>query len=238
MGHLQFALDAAYSCVGTSALPDLAEAAARVGEPAVAERAADQLSRSTLASGTPFALGVEARTRALLTGGSDADGLSSPPSPTSGRPAPWCIWPAPTCSTASGGAASAGGEKPARSCGWPTRCSAPRAGLPSRNGAELEATGEHTRRRTVEAADSLSPQGGPHRPSGSRGRVEPRNRRPALRQPAYRRVSPDEDLHQARCEFPRAAGVPDAAPYSLSDGACPVVGQSTHVEFTDANGGA
>ncbi len=58
----------------TWALPELVEAAVRCQEREVAERALERLTESTGASGTERALGIEARSRALL---SDADAAES-----------------------------------------------------------------------------------------------------------------------------------------------------------------
>jgi len=52
--------------VSTWALYELIEAATRAGQPADAPRALGQLSESTEASGTDWALGIQARSRALL----------------------------------------------------------------------------------------------------------------------------------------------------------------------------
>jgi ATP/maltotriose-dependent transcriptional regulator MalT len=49
------------------ALPELVEAAARAGEDRIATRALDTLTESTRAGGTDAGLGVEARSRALVT---------------------------------------------------------------------------------------------------------------------------------------------------------------------------
>jgi DNA-binding CsgD family transcriptional regulator len=56
-------------------MPELIEAAVRCGEHRVAERAFVRLAESTRASGTDWGLGLEARSRALLTDGDAADGL-------------------------------------------------------------------------------------------------------------------------------------------------------------------
>jgi DNA-binding CsgD family transcriptional regulator len=56
-------------------LVELIEAAARSGKPALAADALAQLSETTGASGTDWALGVEARSRALLTDGEAAEPL-------------------------------------------------------------------------------------------------------------------------------------------------------------------
>ncbi|WP_438872432.1 ATP-binding protein [Paractinoplanes maris] len=60
----------AYSSI---ALPELIEAAVRAGQPKRAAVALEQLSRRTRASGTPWALGLEARSRALLSSGPAAE---------------------------------------------------------------------------------------------------------------------------------------------------------------------
>jgi ATP/maltotriose-dependent transcriptional regulator MalT len=57
------------------ALPELVEAAARVGEIELARDALDRLSETTQPAGTEFALGIEARSRALLSDGAAADDL-------------------------------------------------------------------------------------------------------------------------------------------------------------------
>jgi DNA-binding CsgD family transcriptional regulator len=57
------------------AVAELIEAAVRCGEHRLAARALERLAVTTRASGTDWALGVEARSRALLTDGDAADGL-------------------------------------------------------------------------------------------------------------------------------------------------------------------
>ena len=54
---------------------ELIEAAARCGKPDLAADAHDRLSQTTAASGTDWALGIEARSRALLTEGDAAEPL-------------------------------------------------------------------------------------------------------------------------------------------------------------------
>ena len=61
--------------VSAWALPELVEAAARAGNPRLARDALRRLSRVTQACGTDVALGVEARSRALLSYGMAADDL-------------------------------------------------------------------------------------------------------------------------------------------------------------------
>ncbi len=57
------------------ALSEQIEAATRSGEPERAARALSQLSETTRAAGTDWALGIEARSRALMSDGENAEGL-------------------------------------------------------------------------------------------------------------------------------------------------------------------
>src|SRR4051812_2037053 len=71
------AIDVApYSELSTpTAIAELVEAAARAGEVRIAERALERLTLSTRPSGSDWALGVEARSRALLSDGDAAERL-------------------------------------------------------------------------------------------------------------------------------------------------------------------
>jgi DNA-binding NarL/FixJ family response regulator len=59
--------------LGTLALPDLVESAVRSGEMATAEQALERLSERATASATPWALGLLARSRALVATGDESD---------------------------------------------------------------------------------------------------------------------------------------------------------------------
>jgi DNA-binding CsgD family transcriptional regulator len=83
LGRYDAALDAcreagarAYE-LGTSrrAVPELVEAASRSGDAKLAAKALERLSEMAHASGTEWVLGVEARSRALLTDGAAAEAL-------------------------------------------------------------------------------------------------------------------------------------------------------------------
>jgi DNA-binding CsgD family transcriptional regulator len=83
LGRYQEAVDAADTVTGRIdqlgytlwALPELAEGAARCGNLALAVRAVSLLERTTLPSGTEWALGMLARCRALTAGGGQAEEL-------------------------------------------------------------------------------------------------------------------------------------------------------------------
>src|SRR5262252_4630198 len=61
--------------VSAWALPELVEAAVRAGDAAIARDALERLAETTQPAGTDFALGIEARSRALLSDGASADTL-------------------------------------------------------------------------------------------------------------------------------------------------------------------
>ena len=61
--------------VSTFALPELVEGAARGGDDELAREALERLAPTTQACGTDFALGIEARCRALLSDGAAGDAL-------------------------------------------------------------------------------------------------------------------------------------------------------------------
>ena len=69
------AADANEMIVSSWALPELVEAAVRSGQPEVARVAAARLAERTSASGTDWALGIEARARALVADDSAAEEL-------------------------------------------------------------------------------------------------------------------------------------------------------------------
>jgi DNA-binding CsgD family transcriptional regulator len=83
LGRYADALEAAHEAserpeeLGTSTwtLPELIEAATKSGNPELAARALERLSETTQASGTDWALGIEARSRALLNDGEPAERL-------------------------------------------------------------------------------------------------------------------------------------------------------------------
>jgi DNA-binding CsgD family transcriptional regulator len=82
LGHYEHALAAAQHAsaqddlrISTWTLPELVEAAVRSGRPQVAADALKRLSERTRAAGTTLALGIEARSCALISEGAPAEGL-------------------------------------------------------------------------------------------------------------------------------------------------------------------
>ena len=65
--------DPLYVCMW--ALPELIEAAVRNGKPQAASDALERLAETTQVGGSDYGLGIEARSRALLSDGEAADGL-------------------------------------------------------------------------------------------------------------------------------------------------------------------
>jgi DNA-binding CsgD family transcriptional regulator len=141
-------------------LVELIEAAARSGEPELAADALGQLSQTTTASGTDWALGIEARSRALLTEGQAAEPLY--------REAIERLEPT-RVRVELARAHLLYGEwlrrerrrLDAREQLRHAHHSFTEFGMEAfaeRARVELEATGEHARKRTVETRDDLTPQ--------------------------------------------------------------------------------
>ena len=136
LGHYAEALAAAqpateetYQPLGTQlVLPELIEAAVRTGRAELAREALERLSAMTAIKGSDWAKGLEARSRALLSRGKDAERRYAEAVERLGRTRCGPSSPVPTCSTASGSVASTGGSTHATSCAPPTSCS-PRSAL-------------------------------------------------------------------------------------------------------------
>ena len=88
--------------VSVWALPELVEAAARTGDGELARDALERLAETTQPAGTDFALGIEARCRALLADGDSAEVLYREaierlerrqlrPDQARGTPPPWRV---------------------------------------------------------------------------------------------------------------------------------------------------
>jgi hypothetical protein len=110
------AVDPSYRDRSPRPMAELAEAAVRSGERELAGLALERLTETTRAAGTEWAAGIEARSRALLTEGAEAENLYQRRSNGWVARASVCSSPAPTCSTANGCGASAAAVRPATSC--------------------------------------------------------------------------------------------------------------------------
>ena len=101
---------------------ELIEAAARTGSSERAAGALRRLSEATSAAATDWALGIQARSRALLSDGEPAEGCTSRRSGGSAGPGSVPNWPARTCFTASGCAGRTAAWTRASSSASLTRC--------------------------------------------------------------------------------------------------------------------
>ena len=181
-------------------LVELVEAGARSGAHDVAADALRQLEERTRAAGTDWALGILARSRALLSGGQAADALyreaierlERSSYRRSSRPRPPAV------------RRVAAPREPARGCARATayrvRDARPHRGRSVRRARPPRASGH---RRDSAQAHGRIPRcshrsGGAGRPARCRRAHQPRDRHPALHQPPHRRVPPAQGVHQAR----------------------------------------
>ena len=190
--------------------PSSIEAAARSGKP---ERAAGPLARLAEiaeANGTDWALGcIEARA-ALLADGAAAEQLYREAIERLARTRiRVASSPARTSSTASGCAARTAASTRASSCAPRTSCSREMGNeaFAERARRELLATGETVRKRSVETLDELTPQEAQIARLAADGLHEPGDRRPAVPQPAHRRVAPAQGVREARHHVPQGAAL-------------------------------
>ena len=146
--------------VSVWSLPELVEAATRSGQGDVANAAIESLSQRTRASGTDLALGVEARSKALVSDGAVAEGLYQEAIERLGRT---------RLSLELARAHLLYGEWLRRDrrridarvqlrCAQDTFTSMGAEAFAARAGRELLATGETARKRTVETRDELTAQ--------------------------------------------------------------------------------
>ena len=188
--------DSPFSYLG---LAELIEAAARTGDTETAADALERLSEATGASGTDWALGIEARSPRCSAS-------TRRPRACTARRSPGSSGPAYTLESTR--AHLLYGEYLRREG---RRLDARRQlrlahDLFGRMGAdafaerarrELRATGETLRPRSVEAVVALTAQETQIARIGARRPYQPRDRRPALHQPQDRRVAPAQRVHQA-----------------------------------------
>jgi DNA-binding CsgD family transcriptional regulator len=142
------------------ALPELVEAAARVGDAELARQALDRLAETTQPAGTDFGLGIEARSRALLSDGESADVLYRE---AIGRLGRTHLRPELARAHLLHGEwlRREGRRVDAREqlhAAYDLFVAIGMEAFADRARRELVATGEHVRKRTVETVDELTPQ--------------------------------------------------------------------------------
>jgi DNA-binding CsgD family transcriptional regulator len=139
------------------ALIELVEAGARSRRPEVAAGAFRRLGDRTRASGTEWALGIEARSRALLSDGQAADALYREAIDRLARTRVAVHLARRTCSTANGCVGRTASWTPASNCVPPfSRIGA--ESFAERARRELQATGEVVRKPPAQTLDKLTAQ--------------------------------------------------------------------------------
>ena len=203
------------------ALVELIEAAVHCDLPEEAAAALGRLSERTQASGTAWALGVEARCRALVSGDESLyresiERLLRQPRGGRARAQPARVRRVAAAREPAHGRTRAAARRPRElqphgSRGIRRACP-PRAARHRRDRAPAHPG--HARR-----ADA---PGAPGRAAGPRRAHQPGDRRPAVHQPAHGRVPPAQGVPQARCRQPQGASrrarghVPTGPSWALS----------------------
>ena len=217
LGRYELACEAAGKAVAADeistsswALWELVEAAVRSDARGVASEALARLVERTSASGTDWARGVEARSRALLAEGPEAEGLYLQAIERLGRCRIATHLARARLTTASGCDARTGASTPASSCAarsTPSRRSAPGA-FAERTRRELighRREGPQAHDRDARRAHAA---GGADRPARPRRPLQPRDRRTALHQRPHGRMAPAQGLREARDQLAQATFAP------------------------------
>ena len=186
---------------------ELIEAATRTGQTGRAADALRSLSETTSASGTDWALGVEARSRALLSVGEPAELLYRTAIQRLGRTRIrmdlarahllYGEWLRRENRRVDAREQLRGAHEMLKAMGA--------EGFAERALRELLATGETVRKRTVETAGQLTPQEAQIALRARDGRTNQEIARRAVPQPAHRRVASAQGVQQARHHLPRGA---------------------------------
>ena len=191
----------------TTALPDLVEAAVRCGELDTARRAVDALREQTEASPTAWARGVEARSRALLSEGDDADALyrqaiSELAESRLGVELARAQLLYGEWLRRQNRRVDAREQLRAAHEAFAEMGAAPFAERAAARAAGHRGDGAQAHGRDAGRAD---PARGPDRADGGRRRHECRDRRPAVPQPANGRVAPAQGVREAGHQLPPGA---------------------------------
>ena len=194
------AVDPSHRDGSSRPMAELVEAAIRSGERQIAGLALQRLTETTSAAGTDWALGIEARSRALVSDGDAAENLYRDAIERLSRTSirvqlarahllygEWLRR-----------------ERRRRDARHQLRTalemftSMGTEGFADRSQRELAATGERARKRSVETREDLTPQEAQIARLAARRPVERGNRRAAVRQPEHRRLPPAQRVLQAQ----------------------------------------
>jgi len=213
LGHYTAALAAAQQAsehdelgFGVWVLPELIEAAMRCGDHEIAAAAFRQLSERTSLSGSQWARGIEARSRALIAGGQDAEEFYLEAISQLGRS---------RMTVHLARAHLIYGEwlrrenRRAHARGQLRSAHQMLASMGADGFAE-RAAHELRHRRTRPQPDHRSPRpahrpGDSDRPAGGRRPVQPPDRCPAVHQPAHRRIPSAQNIRETLDRFPQSA---------------------------------
>ena len=215
LGRYEEARDAAWEALqpdpigyGSFLVPGAGRGRVADRRPSLLESALGWLAERTGAIESDWALGIAARVRALMSEGEEAEEpLPRRRSSASPEPGSDPSSPALTSSTANGCDANAAASTRESNCAPPSSASTAwaREAFAGRAERELEATGEHARKRTVETRRPAHPAGGPDRAPRRDGLT---NREIAARlfiSPEHRRVPPPQGIPEARREVAHPA---------------------------------
>jgi tetratricopeptide (TPR) repeat protein len=191
-------------------LTELIEAAVRSGQPERARRAFERVQETTRPAGTDWALGIEARSRALLSDGDDTEELYRE-AITRLRRTSIRVQLARTHLLYGEWLRRERRRLDAREelrtayelfTDFGVEAFAERARL------ELQATGERARKRTADTLDQLTPAGDPDRSSCGGRPHQSRDRRSPVHQREHSGVPPAQGVPQARRQVAHTAGRP------------------------------
>jgi hypothetical protein len=200
--------------VAVWAAVELLEAAIRSDQPEVANRALERIVAATAVAPTDWALGILARSRALVRDGAAADESYREAIDRLSRT---LLHPELARAHLLYGEWLRRGRRRVAAreqlrAAYERFSSIGMEAFAERTRLELLATGEHVHKRTVEARYELTAQEQQVARLAREGVLQPRDRCAALAQPAHRRLSPAKGLRQARDHI-----APPARPGAASD---------------------
>ena len=199
------ATEETYSPLSTQlVLPELIEAAVRTGRADLAREALGRLSAMTAIEGSDWAKGLEARSRALVSEGREAEQCYAEAVERLGR--------TPLRPDLARAHLLYGEWLRRENRRLDARHQLHAAyhlldaigaeAFAERARRELLATGEKVRKREVDTLQPAHPAGGAHRPAGPRRTHQPRDRRGTIHQHPHRRMAPAQGVRQTGHHLP------------------------------------